>query len=254
MADLTGQTPAATYKGLLQVNDYTNGVDATSKYIQDGEGTDSALSVSTTNVGIGTDNAASGIKLHLSSENDDTLYAVTRFSADTQQFDVGVGGSNVVIPGLRNKFYIYDSTNPATRLVVDGDGNVGIGNTSPDAKLHLRENVAGEDLLIGFTATNSGGTGVNAYIKYMPDADFLTFSPNKSGSALGIDATGNVGIGTTSPSAPLEVSSTTGGVIMPRMTTSQRNAIASPTDGEMVYDTDLNKFYGYANGAWTALH
>jgi len=41
---------------------------------------------------------------------------------------------------------------------------------------------------------------------------------------------------------------------MPRMTTTQKNAISSPTNGEMVYDTSLNKFYGYANGSWVALH
>ena len=65
---------------------------------------------------------------------------------------------------------------------------------------------------------------------------------------------GKVGIGTSSPSAPLEVTSSSGGVIMPRMTTAQRNAISSPTNGEMVYDTDLNKFYGRANSSWVALH
>lgn len=54
MSDLASQTPANTYKGLLQVNDYTNGVDATAKYVQDGEGTDSALAISSTAVGIGT--------------------------------------------------------------------------------------------------------------------------------------------------------------------------------------------------------
>ena len=68
-----------------------------------------------------------------------------------------------------------------------------------------------------------------------------------------IDSEGRVGIGTTSPSAPLEVSSTTGGVIIPRMTTSERTAV-SASDGEMVYDTDLHKFYGYANGSWVAFH
>ena len=52
MSDLQNQTPADTYKGLLQVGDYTNGVDANSEYIQDGEGTNSALSISTTNVGV----------------------------------------------------------------------------------------------------------------------------------------------------------------------------------------------------------
>ena len=51
-----------------------------------------------------------------------------------------------------------------------------------------------------------------------------------------------------------EISSTTGGVILPRMTTTQKNAISSPANGEMVYDTTDNKFYGYANGAWVALH
>jgi hypothetical protein len=55
MADLTGTTPADTYKSLLQIGDATNGVDATAKYIEDGEGTDSALAISTTAVGIGTD-------------------------------------------------------------------------------------------------------------------------------------------------------------------------------------------------------
>jgi hypothetical protein len=54
MSDLRNQTPSTTYKGLLQVNDYSNGVDATSKFVQDGEGTNSALSISTTKVGVGT--------------------------------------------------------------------------------------------------------------------------------------------------------------------------------------------------------
>ena len=54
MSDLRNQTPASTYKGLLQVNDYTDGVDGTSKFVQDGEGTNSALAIGTTKVGIGT--------------------------------------------------------------------------------------------------------------------------------------------------------------------------------------------------------
>ena len=63
-----------------------------------------------------------------------------------------------------------------------------------------------------------------------------------------------VGINTKTPGSPLEVNSTAGGVILPRLTNTQMNAVASPTNGEMIYNTTDNKFYGYANGAWVALH
>ena len=56
-----------------------------------------------------------------------------------------------------------------------------------------------------------------------------------------------VGIGTTTPhpSSVLDVSSTTQGMLTPRLTTAQRIAIASPADGLMVYDTDLKSFFHY---------
>jgi hypothetical protein len=58
MADLTGTTPANTYKGLLQVNDYTDGIagntGSNALAIQDGAGNSTALAVSTDRVGIGT--------------------------------------------------------------------------------------------------------------------------------------------------------------------------------------------------------
>jgi hypothetical protein len=40
------------------------------------------------------------------------------------------------------------------------------------------------------------------------------------------------------PSAVLEISSTTKGVLFPKMTNAQRNAIATPTAGLIVYCTD----------------
>ncbi len=62
----------------------------------------------------------------------------------------------------------------------------------------------------------------------------------------------NIGIGTTTPhaSALLDISGTTKGVLFPRMTTSQRFAIAAPSNGLMVYDTDKNEMYHYAGTAW----
>ncbi|MDI5886746.1 hypothetical protein [Flavobacterium yafengii] len=67
-----------------------------------------------------------------------------------------------------------------------------------------------------------------------------------------------VGIGTITPhaSSVLDVSSTTQGMLTPRMTTAQRLAIASPADGLMVYDTDLKSFYHYNSTltAWNVMN
>ena len=64
-----------------------------------------------------------------------------------------------------------------------------------------------------------------------------------------------VGIGTTTPdpSAALDVESTTGGMLVPRMNTSQRNAISTPANGLLVYDTDENSMYLFHSGSWNRI-
>jgi hypothetical protein len=68
-------------------------------------------------------------------------------------------------------------------------------------------------------------------------------------------AQSNVGIGTNTPhgSALFEVSSTSKGLLTPRMTSAQRNAIVSPAKGLLVYDTDVNSLYHYNGSAWVNL-
>ncbi|POB13417.1 tail fiber domain-containing protein [Halobacteriovorax sp. DA5] len=62
------------------------------------------------------------------------------------------------------------------------------------------------------------------------------------------------GIGTTpDASAALDVSSTTKGFLPPRMTSVQRNAIASPAEGLVVYDTDIQSLYIYQGSTWNSL-
>ena len=68
-------------------------------------------------------------------------------------------------------------------------------------------------------------------------------------------AQNNVGIGTQSPhaSAALDVSSTTRGLLAPRMTSAQRTAIAAPAKGLLVYDTDVNSLFHYNGLSWANL-
>ncbi|HZV45021.1 MAG TPA: hypothetical protein VFF90_11110, partial [Saprospiraceae bacterium] len=60
----------------------------------------------------------------------------------------------------------------------------------------------------------------------------------------------NVGIGTTTPdpSAMLDITSTTKGILFPRMTAAQRMAIPSPAAGLQVYQTDGTKGIYYFDG------
>jgi len=63
-----------------------------------------------------------------------------------------------------------------------------------------------------------------------------------------------VGIGTSTPnsSAELEISSTSSGLLIPRMTQAQKTAIASPATGLLIYQTDGTTGYWFYNGAaWT---
>ena len=67
-------------------------------------------------------------------------------------------------------------------------------------------------------------------------------------------AQNNIGIGTTTPhaSALLDLSSTTKGLLLPRMTSAQRTAIASPSKGLIVFDTDINALMYYNGSAWAS--
>jgi sugar lactone lactonase YvrE len=65
-----------------------------------------------------------------------------------------------------------------------------------------------------------------------------------------------VGVGTTAPaaSAALDITSTSQGLLLPRLTSAQRAAIASPAQGLQVYQTDGTPgLYYYSGVAWVNL-
>lgn len=88
----------------------------------------------------------------------------------------------------------------------------------------------------------------------------LVFQTTPSGSAtrlerMRITNSGNVGIGTISPSASclLHLTSTTSGFRPPSMTTAQRDLIATPIAGVMIYNNSTNKLNFYNGSAWEAV-
>jgi len=90
------------------------------------------------------------------------------------------------------------------------------------------------------------------------DAD-IKFSGSDAGSsvtALTLDmseagaATFNAGV---TANGPVTVTTTAGALTVPRMTTTQRNALTAAV-GMIIYNTSTSKFQGYAGSSWVDLH
>ena len=103
-----------------------------------------------------------------------------------------------------NKLKIYDGSGKGTagEVVIDNTGNVGIGTASPAAPLH----VGGEAYFDAGTRHYTYDDQANFWSLYTNTDD--TFRVNYNGSGddeVVINTSGNVGIGTTSPSQKLDV-------------------------------------------------
>jgi uncharacterized protein (TIGR02145 family) len=60
----------------------------------------------------------------------------------------------------------------------------------------------------------------------------------------------NVGIGTSTPAAALDVSSTTSGFLPPRLTIAQRDSIVHPAAGLVIFCIDCDELQVYNGSAW----
>ncbi|HBC05921.1 MAG TPA: hypothetical protein DC015_17435, partial [Aequorivita sp.] len=75
---------------------------------------------------------------------------------------------------------------------------------------------------------------------------------------IALTAEAQVGIGNTDPAASsmLDITSTSKGFLVPRMTTVQRNAVDGPANSLLVYDTTLKSFFYYdtTTTAWVRIN
>jgi hypothetical protein len=74
-------------------------------------------------------------------------------------------------------------------------------------------------------------------------------------SLQGLRAQNNAGIGTTTPvaCAQLDITSTSMGLLIPRLTSVQMNAIGSPATGLLIYNSTAQTFYYYDGTIWRPL-
>ena len=179
-------------------------------------------------------------------------------TAPAYQLDVAnaINAANYYISGVPMGLgAIMNVDNNATNtLNMNGNdlNNVGLllmtGQIYTQDNINVGSAVAGGSVIINSTGV-SGQTGqlstnnVTGVRQYeLPDYD---------AQLIGQDVNGSVGIGTTAaPSAVLHVESTTKGVLFPRMTASQRDAIVSPAEGLIIYNTDSHALNIYNGSTW----
>lgn len=103
----------------------------------------------------------------------------------------------------------------------------------------------------GGSASSSGGGGSG--ITGSGTTNYLAkfTSPSAIGDSKIFDNGTSVAIGNNAPttSTAFEVKSTSGAILIPRMSTIQRNALAA-IDGMILYDTTLPSFMGFAASTW----
>ena len=169
--------------------------------------------------------------------------------------------------------------NPTTKLDITGKtktdslfvtGYVGIGNSFPQHRLTVGNPAVADAQSVSVRAFNNalnwkGGAafGYTAATVIMGELNGVaTIGGHNSDLSvwanLAINPTGvgsvSIGTATVNTSAKLEVSSTIQGFLPPRMTSTQRDAIASPAQGLMIFCTDCRANRGepeyYTGSTW----
>jgi hypothetical protein len=209
--------------------------------------------------------------------NDTTNYGSRVQLYNKQSGDPVVDGANgfaLIYTDSTKSSFVYNysdgpmifGTAATERMRLNNNGGLvikGSGSTSATTSL-LVQNSAGTqafkvadnlDITVGKDILMAVGNTI-----YMGNDRITSYNGNSFGFQLSgawrarITTTGSVfGSDTINASAVLEAVSTTQGFLPPRMTTTQKNAIASPAAGLVVYDNTTNKLQCYNGSTWNDL-
>jgi hypothetical protein len=175
--------------------------------------------------------------------------------------DIDANNKGLLIPrvALTSATDATTISSPATSLLVY---NTGTGGLTPagyyywDGNKWVRLLVTGTPSDAWLTLGNSGTIPGTHFLGTTDNVD-LVFKTNNT-ERMRITSAGNVGIGTTSPvgSAILDLNSTTSGFLVPRMTTAQRNAIVSPANSLIIFNTTTNclEIYSSSTSNWQSIY
>ncbi len=143
-------------------------------------------------------------------------------------------------------FKTAESGNPSDAMIITSSGNVGIGTSSPGAKLDISAiNDAGiilrdsqdSNAIIARIEDSQGGASNEGYLRlYADDTEGVRIRPGSSASWIN---GGNVGIGTTSPYSDLQISQSSnswpGGLTLLSQSTNYNWTIHADNDGNLMF-------------------
>ena len=196
------------------------------------------------NVGIGT--TSPGEKLEVNTNASSAIMLRARYNSN---YYTDYGSNQINFTGTNQNFDIKDNGN--SRLFIKSGGNVGIGTTSPVQKLHivstdganiiLNSNTGAENSGIWMTEGAAASPYTNgAYIHYDGTNNALKINTGTTSltTKLTIDRdTGNVGIGTTSPSSLLELENSPAAQTQSRMLHLDNNCTSNQGSGYIQIDS-----------------
>ena len=169
-----------------------------------------------------------------------------------------------------NNFIFYNYKLGAQAMMIAGGTNNLLINTTTDAGFKLDVNGTARfqsDVTVANSLMKMYVTGGAIRFEQLGGAGFpIAFLQNGSVYQYIDQATTNIAFrndysfvmttgntSTINASAKMQIDSTTKGFLPPRMTTTQKNAIASPATGLQVYDTTLNQMSYYNGTTWITL-